>query len=71
MSAVIVSLMTLMNPVIGVFASAWILDEPITGQKLLALVFTLVSLAFAVVGPAGFKMLGARLARRPASKAAG
>jgi drug/metabolite transporter (DMT)-like permease len=69
MSAVITSLISLMNPVIGVFASAWILSEPITAQKLLALVFTLVSLAFAVVGPAGFKMLAALLAR-PAPKAA-
>ena len=53
LSAVVASLITLVNPVIGVLASAWIVDEPITGQKLVALACAVAALTITVVGSTG------------------
>jgi len=48
LSAVVASLITLVNPVIGVFASAWILGESLTPQKLVALACAVAALFIVV-----------------------
>ena len=60
LSPVIAALISLANPVVGVFASVWIMGEPLTWRKLVALVFIIISLFIVVVGPAGMRALGVR-----------
>ena len=60
LSPVVASLISLANPVVGMLASTWIIDEPLTLQKGIALICIIVSLFIVVVGPAGLRVLGFR-----------
>ena len=40
-------------PVVGMFASAWLLDETVTWLEITALVLVLISLTMVLIGPAG------------------
>ena len=55
---VLASLITLINPVIGVLMSAWILGDAITPRKLIALCLAVASLTLVLIGPAGLRALG-------------
>ena len=57
-SPVLASLITLINPVIGVLMSAWILGDVITVRKLVALGLAIASLTLVLIGPAGLRALG-------------
>jgi drug/metabolite transporter (DMT)-like permease len=57
-SPVLASLITLINPVIGVLMSAWILGDAITPRKLIALCLAVASLTLVLIGPAGLRALG-------------
>jgi drug/metabolite transporter (DMT)-like permease len=70
LSAVVASLITLVNPVIGVFASAWILGESLTPQKLIALGCAVAALFIVVTaGSPRWSRIG--FARRTAESSAG
>ena len=44
---------SLLIPVVGMFASAWLLDETVTWLEITALVLVLISLTMVLIGPAG------------------
>jgi drug/metabolite transporter (DMT)-like permease len=69
LSAVVASLITLVNPVIGVLASAWLLGEPLTSQKLIALACAVAALFILVTaGSPRWSRIG--FARRTAASSA-
>ena len=48
---------TLLNPVVGVFSAAIILDEILTWREFTALFLVVVSIAIVVLGPVGFRAI--------------
>lgn len=65
LSPVIAALISLANPVVGVLASVWIMGEPLTWRKLVALACIIASLFIIIVGPAGLRALGFRKPATP------